>query len=292
MTQAQLIWFVAVVTVGFLVPYLQARRLAALGSDHAVHVFLINVIRENRFRLFETVPRIVNPSYCGAYPLFLHWVLALAGPNVIPLASLTLNAALNAVVVSMTFLVMSAVTREDPAQAALVGPAALALALLPQFYHALSARNFGISARPLGLVLFAATGFLAYAGSGGAQWPLAAGAVIAYAIWGSSTFGLQMVVFSGAVMGGVFGEWGLLTMAAGGGVLFVVLHRGYALSYIRHTVLFSVTYARELAPLFILQRRVSIWRDLVWDIGARLRHEPVLHALRYAYKTRWSSLWR
>ena len=249
-----------------------------------MHVFLINVIRENRFRLFQTVPRIVNPSFCGAYPLFLHWVLALAGPRIIPFASLTLNATLNAALVAMTFLALHSALGPDDALRPIIGPTTLSLALLPQLYHALSARNFGISARPVGLVLFAATAFMSYAAESGHGAAWVGGILVAYAIWGTSTFGLQMLLLSGLIMGVVFQHWGLLALTAGGGGVFIVLHRGFALRYIQHTVLFSLTYARELAPLFILERRFSIWRDLVTDILATFRREPFMPAVRYAYE--------
>ncbi len=275
------VWPAAAIAAGFFIPLLQALRLSALGSDHAVHVFLINVIRESGFRLFEIVPRIVNRSYCGAYPLFLHWVLALGGPRVVPAASLFMNAVLNAALVAMTYLVLdrSAIAGGVPA-----GPVALALALLPQFYHALSARNFGISARPLGLLLFASVGLLAVAADTGAAWPLIVGIGVAYLLWGASTFGLQTLLFVSALMGLLFGHWPLAAMTAAGGAVFVVLHRRYALSYLRHTARFSATYARELAALFILQRRYSVWRDLVWDIWCNLRRMRTLDALRYAYE--------
>jgi hypothetical protein len=60
------------------------------------------------------------------------------------------------------------------------------------------------------------------------------------------------------------------------------VHPRYSLGYLRHTLSFVRTYQRDLAPIYILAARVSVWRDLSWDIWARLR-EGFGSAARYAY---------
>ena len=51
--------------------------------------------------------------------------------------------------------------------------------------------------------------------------------------------------------------------------MFVAIHPTYGPGYLRHTLRFIQTYGRELAPVYILNKRYSIWRDLVRELDRR-----------------------
>src|SRR5437879_9918531 len=89
--------FAFALIVSFSISYMQTRTLAGRGSDHQVHLFLINLIRENNHRLFGRVPRILNESYCGAYPLFLHWLLSFLSLRQINIVAVLFNPFMNVV---------------------------------------------------------------------------------------------------------------------------------------------------------------------------------------------------
>jgi hypothetical protein len=61
------------------------------------------------------------------------------------------------------------------------------------------------------------------------------------------------------------------------------VHPRYALGYLKHTLRFIRTYRSELAAIYILPRRPSIWRDLVWDMWMKV-HSGIGAAARYAYE--------
>jgi hypothetical protein len=252
---------------GFLLTYLQTRRFVGSSSDHPVHLFLTSVIRENRHRLFTRVPRILNESYCSAYPICMHWFLSFLGPRGVHRAALFQNAVANVLIVLVFYLGVGPLV-ESYWEPGSMGLAAIAVVLTPQYHHAFSARNHGLSARPMGL-LFSLLFWIAYGWSTvlpGSLVVFAVMTVTAYLIWAFNTFATQALVIFSVLLGVLYSAWLPAFASSLGLLLFVAMHRDYAIEYLRHTVRFIRSYALYLSERFVLQRRPSVWRDLVWDI--------------------------
>jgi len=256
-----------------------------IGSDHPVHVFLTRRIRQNRFRLFVRIPGLLNDCYCAAAPLYLHWIIAHFRSRAIFWSERLLNPAVNSLHVGVLAGIAIFICRQERLPPAYAGIAACLFALTPQFYHALSARNFGLSSRGTGLLLLTAFFFAAYAVEAlnvpAVSWP--ALTLLGWLVWGFSTFAQQALCILSVLLFLLTGRFVPLAGAALGLGLFIALHPSYSIGYLRHTVLFIRTYAKELAPIYILQLRESIWRDLVWDIWRRFGKQGAVQALRYAY---------
>lgn len=272
--------------LAFAISAAQSFIVESIGSDHPVHVFLTRRIRKNRYRLFVRIPDLLNDCYCGAVPLYLHWIIAHFGKRAVYWCERLLNPAVNAVHVILASLIGLYVCRHEGLPGEFAALAAALFALTPQFYHALSARNFGLSARGTGLALltaFFAVAYLAQQPGAPLESRLALG-VLGWLIWGFSTFAQQALCILSVLMLLFTGRWTALGGAASGLALFVALHPRYSLGYLRHTAAFIRTYAKELAPIYILKRRESVWRDLVWDIWVRFGKGGTAQALRYAYE--------
>jgi hypothetical protein len=257
---------------------------ARAGSDHPVHVFLTRNIRDNGYRLFVRVPRLLNTCYCAALPLYLHWIMAHVRNAALYWSERLLNPIVNALHVALFVVLALLAARATGLPLLYVGLATCAFALTPQFYHALSARNFGLSSRGTGLLLLTAFFLTAYAVQTG-QVPLPGWAVLAmlgWLIWGFNTFAQQALCIISVILMMTARQF----VPAGGTLLglalFVALHPRYSLGYLRHTLRFNAAYRRELAPIFILTARPSIWRDLLWDIWLKLRGD-LTAAAHYAY---------
>lgn len=256
-----------------------------VGTDHPVHRFIIDGIRHQHMRLFVRIPRLLNDCYVGALPLYLHWIVAQLPVRSLYWCERLLNPALNAVQTGLFVAIACLVGQEADLPPAIAGIAACAFALTPQFFHAFSARNFGLSARGMGLALL--TGFLLCAHvaqqvpTSLPAWTLLV--VLGWLIFGFSTFALQALVLLSALMLVVGHLYAPAIGVAGGLALFVLLHPRYATGYLRHTYRFLRTYAAELAPIYVLARRYSVWRDLVWDVWRRLPG-GLASAGRYAYE--------
>ncbi len=266
----------------FILSAVQASINARHGTDHAVHSFLIRCIRQNNFRFFVRIPNLLNTAYIGALPLYLHWIFAHFPQSVMRRAELLLNPSMNALHV---LLVAAVAGWAGGADAMFVAVCALLFALTPQFYHALSARNFGLSARSIGLVFLTsafAGAYLVENDSGSAAgWAMLI--LSCYLVWAFSTFGAQaLVIISALAAIGTGHIYPAIGTIAGLGV-FAVLHPRYSAGYLYHTVRFVRAYARELAPVYVLSRRYGIWRDLVWDIWIKIARGPSA-GLHYAYE--------
>jgi hypothetical protein len=275
----------AAALAAFILAAMQSYLNRAIGTDHAVHAFLVRAIRTNRFRLFDRVPGLLNETHCAALPLYLHWVFAWFSDRLMRLAERLLNPTVNAALVILVSLFAAVIARQVDASPWFVPAVAAAFALTPQFYHAFSARNFGLSARGVGLFLLAAIFMLGYgveAGRAGAAGWVALVAA-AYLLWAFNTFGGQALVILSLIAATLFGHWGPLVGGGLGLALFVAIHPIYATRYLYHTLRFIRGYAVELAPVYILARRHSIWRDLVWDIWRKIASKPA-QGLRYAYE--------
>ena len=261
-----IVLFVTGVAFAAGVSCLQTRLGFGRGSDHPVHIFLINAIRANGRKLFRRVPNLVNDSYCGAYPLFLHWVLSFLPSRWLRHVTYFLNPAINVSLVLLTYSIASVALT-----APLPGLAALIAALTPQFHHVLSARIYGISSRPIGLLLFnlwlAACAIAQY--SRDPRPAFVAAVILSYLIWGFNTFAQQAMLLFGAVFGAIFGTWTLLLSAGISVLLFLAVTPGYAAGYLRHTLLFCRNYATDISKIYLFPSRPSIWRDLVLDLWVR-----------------------
>jgi hypothetical protein len=262
----------------------QALIGARVGSDHPVHVFLTRNIRDSGYRLFARIPRLLNTCYCAAVPLYLHWIISHFRAAAVYWCERLLNPVVNTVHVGLFALLALLAARLEGLPVGYVGLATCAFALTPQFYHALSARNFGLSSRGAGLVLLTVFFLAAYRVESGLEpllsW-LALG-VFGWLIWGFSTFAQQALCIISIILLAVSRQYVPLLGALLGLAVFIVLHPRYSLSYLRYTLRFIRTYRRELAPIYILAARRSIWRDLVWDMWAS-GAQGLTSALRYAY---------
>lgn len=285
MTASSVLLVAAGMLCAFGLSATQAAIASRAGSDHPVHAFLRDGIRRNGGRLFVTVPRLLNRAHCAALPLYLHWILARLPVAVIRPSERLLNPTVNALHAALVAIVATALAPRDAAAAG-VGPwTAVLFALTPQFFHATSARNFGLSARGTGLLLLTALFACCHQAATSLAtlpWWIAA-ALCAWLVWGFSTFAQQALVLI-AVFMLAGGYWQPFAAGAAGLALFVAVHPRYATSYLRHTLRFQRAYARELAPIYVLQRRPGVWRDLVRDIWRKPRELGWQRAVLYAYE--------
>ena len=255
-----------------------------IGSDHPVHVFLTSRIRKRGFRLFVRIPDLLNDCYCGAVPLYLHWIMAHFRAGAVYWSERLLNPVLNALHVALLAAIAAFLCRREAWPADLIGAAACLFALTPQFYHALSARNFGLSARGTGLLLLTAFFFAAYCVDFAPAVSWIALPILGWLIWGFSTFAQQALCLLSVLLLILTGRWAPPLGAALGLALFITLHPRYALGYLRHTVRFIRAYAQSMAAIYILKRRHSIWRDLVLDIWRGFAEQGFARGFRYAYE--------
>lgn len=278
------ICFLLGIIIAFCASFFQAYKFAKIGSDHPVHVFLATVVRESNHRLFTRVPRLLNQSYCGANPLYLHWILSFVSPKHIKLLSYVLNPCMNALQVLIVYSVCRGFPGISDVLSAKAGLVSLLFALNPQFYHAFSARNYGLSSRSIGIILLTIYVLFVFQARSVESIFIYYVAIIVTGclMWGFNTFSQQAMILFSITTGIIFEKWDLLICFIVSTIVFIVIHPKYSISYIKYTFRFIVAYAKELSAVFVLKIRYSIWRDIVCDIWIKL-HNSVLEGLKYAY---------
>lgn len=276
--------FLAALASSFIISFYQAYKFAKIGSDHPIHVFLATVIRENNHRLFTRVPRLLNESHCGAYPLFLHWLLSFLPSERIKLVAALLNPTMNTLQVLVVYSVCRWFPGISDVMSTRAGFVSLLFALTPQFYHAFSARNYGLSSRSIGIVLLTIYSLLVFKMRGADSIAVYCLAIIltGYLMWGFNTFSQQAMTFFSIISGIVFGRWDMLLLFFASAAVFVLLHFRYGTSYLKYTLRFIAAYARELSAVFVLKMRYSIWRDFIYDIWLKFS-TSLLQGFKYAY---------
>lgn len=278
------LFLLSALTSSFLISFYQAYKFAKIGSDHPIHVFLATVIRENNHKLFTRVPRLLNESHCGAYPLFLHWLLSFLPPESLKIVAALLNPTMNTLQVVLVYCVCSYFPGISDSMRVHAGLVALLFALTPQFYHAFSARNYGLSSRSIGIVLLTFYSLLVFQmrSADSILWYCIAIVTTGYLMWGFNTFSQQAMTFISLISGIIFGRWDMLLLFIFSAAIFIVLHPRYSTSYLKYTIRFIAAYARELSAVFVLKMRFSIWRDIVYDIWVKVS-ESAIDGLKYAY---------
>src|SRR5579883_1650739 len=277
-----LMWVVLGVGAAFCLSATQSLISQGIGSDHAVHVFLTGRIRKGGFRLFTRIPDLLNDCFCGALPLYLHWTMAHFRAGAIYWSERLLNPALNSLHIVMVAAIATFFFERESWPAHLIGATSCLFALTPQFYHPLSARNFGVSARGTGLLLLTAFFFAAYCVDAAPATSWIALPILGWLIWGFSTFAQQALCIFSVLLPLLTGRWAAPIGAALGLALFIAIHPRYSIGYLLHTIRFIRAYAKSMAPIYILQRRPSIWRDLVFDLWRRFADQGLARGLRYA----------
>lgn len=271
--------------VAFVLSAIQAALGSKAGSDHPAHAFLINAIRSNGHRLFERIPGVLNTTFCGAIPLYIHWFLSFFRNRAIFWAERFLNPVLNAVHVFVFAGIAGWLSSSEGLPSDYLALGTFAFAVTPQFTHALSARNFGLSSRGIGLVLLTLFFLVAYFAEGESAhpgWWLLLG-FLGWMVWAFSTFAQQALCFISVILLVSTGRYVPLVGTVAGLMLFIIVHPKYSLSYLRYTYRYLRAYATEVAPIYILAKRRSIWGDLVGDIWLHFR-DGLQRGVLYAYE--------
>lgn len=269
---------ISLLFIVFLFNLIQSAFTRNSGSDNAVHLFLINQIRKNKNKLFTRIPRLLNKSSIGALPLYLHWCVSWFDTKKIASIQLLLNpcvSLLHSVVIYFislhlycNWLYSFQIT--------------LLFSLTPQFFHAYSAKNFGISSRGIGFLLFTVFFFCIYCARVESSFFLAGAIFSGFLIWGFNTFALQALFIFAMVFLVLWKNPMPLAGLVLGFSIFYLIDPKYAKAYVDATGKYINCYRNEIAKKYVLKHRKSIWLDLIIDIWIQIKYN-LPNGLKYAY---------
>ena len=249
------------------------------GQDQHYHFALIDTIRSNRYRFvrgddfFLIEPKMI-------YPQLVHWCLSFLPDSIL----MPVGRYLSVVMVFLSTLVFSLFAWQMyPDMFPEGGPGqweflCLSLALYvftPYSYYTNNAKNAGLSARAVGVLLLELLFYslVLYLTGKGALFVYVS-VVIGLVILLSSQFASQVFLFVLPVASLVLGEPRLLLVPVLAIFIYMAVLPGFFFAYARGQWYHKSFYCRYLAKNFILELRPSIWRDFIYDFWARFKSQP------------------
>jgi len=257
------------------------------GSDHYIHQLYIDLIRQNKHLMIDTCTNFVNENRM-AYPQLLHWVVAWFPKSAEQFISKYLQVFVNLlssaafygfIRIYGEFEVIEQIGQYDdliykfvPTSGSRMFAACLLFVLIPFSYNTNNAKNTGLSARGLGLLLGQVfLGLLLLYDFEQNFWFLLPAAIVVWIILLSSTFAGQFVVFGSLLLALFTLDPMLLLPLVVGLVLFFAITPKVATTYIKGQLVHKKLYSKYIAQIHILKTRPSIWLDWFTQIPKRLR---------------------
>ena len=263
-----------------LIAFMSIMTVEVKGTDQYYHRLLVTSIKKNNNRFISTIPYIIGENRM-AYPQLLHWFLSY-------FEEARLNKIVSYISVSMHFLSSIALFLMGIYAYQYISrigsPIELDQLLLltgiiysssPYHYDMINAKNMGISARGLGLVLGQCLlyAFFLYHISASMNY-LYVGIIIALLLFLSSTFGAQFLLFSSIIYCLISLDFNFLIPILGGLLLLLLIFPKMSIIYLKGQLAHKFLYAKYSAPRNLLKKRYSIWRDFVYDFWKLLFNSP------------------
>lgn len=279
-----IIVIVALFVLNLLILYIQA-KVTIPESDHPYHLGLINGIRKRKHRFLLSHPNFIGEINFG-YPQLFHWVLSFLPKAFLDNYYYFIGAILN--LLSLVLFLVLAIWAYPLLQIPIsidyfVLYSGLLYVLTPFSWAIWNAKNTGISARGLGLLLGYLYQFLIilyfYTGSWIFLFFIFISVLI---ILLSSQFANQFILLTLPLFAILYQNYFLLAFPPLAFLLFYLINKELALNYIRAQYWHKTIYYKYLAKVFILKARPSIWRDLIYDIWKNIIKRPTT-GLLYAY---------
>ena len=240
------------------------------GSDHPIHVRIINKIRRNGFA-FKVDDIFTKYEHATYYPILYHWILATYFYPISIRKPFVINVLINLIkLLSFNFFLLSLKT-----YLSISGLDFLLMNLVfisfPFSYTFWNAKNTGLSARNFGLTLGQIyIYFLAHLVISDNLFLLIAILIISFLIITSSMMALQFIVLTAPLYALLFERIDFLIMLLLSYIFFYTTFRSQAKSHLKGLHNFYFNYRKYLAKIFIFKYRKNIFRDFVWDFWVKL----------------------
>lgn len=267
---------ILLLVLNLLFLYLQGRYTPET-SDHYFHIGLIAAIKKNKHRFIKKQPNLLGKKYFS-YPQLFHWCLSFLSIKTINKHSRKFGIFLNQinllVFVLFLFFIKDYLRLTWYSDFELIFISGLVFILTPFNFVPWNPKNRGISARILGVLLgnihlyFLVAYFISQD-----YYLLVFLVLIDCVIILSSTFTYQYILFSGILFGVILADPLLVLIPFLAYGLFFLLAPRVALNYFHGQIGHKRIYYKYLASIYILNKRYSVWRDLVYDIWKNFLYE-------------------
>ncbi|OEK02500.1 hypothetical protein BFP97_13640 [Roseivirga sp. 4D4] len=255
-----------------------------LGSDHGLHVNIIQRIKKNRHRFISDYLLCYNENN-PCYPQLFHWILSFLPLSIIERKAKRVSLALSILetVLFNFFIILFQVRSQVELSVLQLILANLVFFSFPFSYAVWNAKNTGISARQAGIIggqifLYAIAFYIDQPN----LYLLVGLYLIGFIIVLLSQFAMQYLLFSILFFSLAFDLWQLIGIPIVAYILFYAIMPKVAVSYIKGQFNHKRNYALYMAEIFILKSRPSIYLDFIRDFWLQLR-ENKIKGLYYIY---------
>lgn len=253
------------------------------GSDHYVHLMYINKFKKEQKKFGEVITSYYNQEN-AVYPLLFHWLIAnffyksaILYPNRINqlisfIGQIFLNVFIYFYIIDVSFLDLLVIN--------------ILVLIFPFSYSFWNAKNRGISARGIGLILgqlFTYT-LIFYLDSPSIICFLGL-LVISFITLLTSQFSSQYIFFLIVFLSIYTTSLELLTLPLVSSIIYYFFFPSLAKSFFKGQYYHKYNYANYLAPIFILKARPSIYRDFFYDFWIKLKNirKDKINILKYIF---------
>jgi hypothetical protein len=254
------------------------RRFKRPASDRFYHQLLIQLIRKNGGRPITSHENIVN-SHTQSYPQLLHVLIAWLPKQAETFLSNYMPVLVNLLLGAAVYFIFQ-IPDQFKSTFTFWGFeqrlfAELLFVLTPYHYNTSNAKNVGLSARGIGLLLgyLYALLTLVFEAQTHFSWMLAGSLVLlAFLILFASQFATQFLVFGTVLFSIFYRNPLLLFFPIAGYLVYLALFPSMAISTIRGQLGHKKLFYKHLSERLLLNYRPSIWRDLWNDIPRLMLH--------------------
>lgn len=279
-------WIIILFLVSVMLTAIQQRFLSA-GSDHYIHLAYIDSIRANNHRFITKVDSFINEDDFPD-PQLYHWILSFFPRQFVVSKCGYFNQLINCIMLGSFFvfcyylhpyLATSLTVTQFTRNAGLI------FVFTPFYFYRWNAKNVGLSARGLGLLLgqLFLSALCLYLLNDNPVFLLIS---LLFAFLGllSSQFAFQMVIFFSVIASIVFSQYVLAIVPLLAILISLLLLRTKAIIFFKRQFQYKKVYHKLFAPKFLFTARYSIWRDFIRDFWRCFYDKNLLRSFEYIYR--------
>lgn len=255
------------------------------GSDHAIHISIINRIKSQGNRILKDYIHGFNQKHVF-YPQLYHLILSFLPKNIYEKKYFLINIFIKIIEILLFNVFLYSLHNHIRFEEKFFILSNIVFHVFPFNYSVWNAKNKGLSARSIGVVLSNVFIYLVIFYSIEFNYIFLIFIIITtIIIILTSMMSTQFVFLTSPILALTFGRIELVLTPLASLFIIYMISPAYTKNFIIGNFYFRKNYALFTSKIFGLKERYSVWRDLVLDIWLKLKNETNIYkAIYYASK--------
>ena len=255
------------------------------GSDHAIHVYIINRIKNQGNRVITDFIYGYNEKHVY-YPQLYHLLLSFLPKDIYEKKFFYINILVKTIEILAFNIFLFTLYGQLKFEELIFLFANIVFNIFPFSYSVWNAKNTGLSARGVGVILIHFFTYLIIFYVDSFSYIILFFIIIITIITIlTSMMSTQFIFLVTPFLAFFFGRFELILIPILSLSIIYAFSPKYTKNFLRGNYNFRRNYALYISKIFILKERHSVWRDLVYDIWLKIKNEPnKLKAIYYISK--------